>query len=151
MNYLQFLRKHIGHAEVIINCSAVWIENENGVLLERRGDDGNWGLIGGIMELGESPKDVAIRETLEETGAPPTIEQLIGVYSQYRHEYPNGDKAQPLVFFFRASINPEHTPRASRESMELRYFQRDSLPVLGMQQHRDMLADALAGISNKIN
>ena len=129
----------------MVNCSAAWIENENGILLEKRGDDANWGLIGGVMELGESAEDTIIREVNEETGTSAKAHKLIGVYTDYHHEYPNGDQVQPVVFFFSVTIDPNATLTISDESIELRYFAQEDLPALGMLQHRDMANDALAG------
>ena len=149
-SYLKTLRKFVGTEEVIINCAAAWVENERGVLLERRGDDGNWGLIGGVMDLGESPKDTVLREFKEETGIDARLGELIGVYTRYRHVYPSGDRAQLVVFFFECLINPDHDIVVSDESLEIRYFERESLPVLGMPQHQQMASDALAGTRNYI-
>ena len=54
------------------------------------------------MELGESFTQAAAREVLEETGLNVNPEKLIGIYSKYFDEYPNGDKAQPISAFFSA-------------------------------------------------
>lgn len=53
------------------------------------------------MELGESAAETAVREVLEETGLTVEVEHLIGVYNKYFDEYPNGDKAQTIAFFFK--------------------------------------------------
>lgn len=148
MDYLKQLRAAFGHAKILINCSAVWVENENGVLLERRGDDGNWGLIGGIMNVNESVGECALRELQEETGLDGSIEAFIGVYSSHHHRYPNGDEAQPVVHFFRVSVDAQKNPRVSIESRELRYFDRNALPPIGMPQHQQMVNDALAGLTS---
>ncbi|MEV6729798.1 NUDIX domain-containing protein [Streptomyces sp. NPDC051364] len=49
-------------------ASAVVVDREGRVLLQRRTDNGMWALPGGKMELGESIGQCAARETLEETG-----------------------------------------------------------------------------------
>lgn len=140
----------MGKQVVLINCAALWIENENGILLEKRGDDGNWGLIGGVMEIGESPRDTVKRELLEETGLTGEVSDLIGVYSSHRHEYPNGDMAQPVVFFFTCSVDPGDEIVISSESQSIEYFPRTALPSLGMPQHRLLAEVALAGVRNFI-
>ena len=62
------------------------IFNEKGeILLQRRADNGYWGLPGGKVDIGESVEQGAIREVLEETGLHVTIKRLIGVYSDPQH------------------------------------------------------------------
>lgn len=149
-NYVKDLRQKVGHQEIILNCSAIWVENERGVLLERRGDDGCWGLIGGVMELGEGPKEAALREFKEETAENVSLGELIGVYSKYRHTYPSGDKAQLVVFFFEGRVAEGVSFELSDESLELKYFPRNAVPELGMAQHRLMMKHALTGKRNFI-
>jgi ADP-ribose pyrophosphatase YjhB (NUDIX family) len=145
MDYLKQLRTAFGHDKILINCSAVWVENENGVLLERRGDDGNWGLIGGVMNIDESVAECALRELKEETGLAGEIQSYIGVYSSHHHQYPNGDEAQPIVHFFEVSVDAAIEPQISDESRALRYFTRNQLPNIGMPQHQVMVEDAIKG------
>ena len=47
--------------------SAIIVTGE-GLLLQRRGDNGLWGLPGGSVEPGESVADAVVREVREETG-----------------------------------------------------------------------------------
>ncbi len=51
------------------------------VLLQKRSDNGLWGLPGGGMDAGESMAECAVREMLEETGIESRVTRLIGVYS----------------------------------------------------------------------
>ncbi len=145
MDYIRFIRKHVGQQEIFMNFAGGWIENSNGILLERRRDSGEWGLIGGAMELGESAKDTAQREIFEETGLHAEIGELVGVYTKYRSVYANGDKLQTIVLTFYATVDESLAPKASNESFEVTYFPRDHVPELGILQHRDIANDALAG------
>ena len=56
------------------------------LLLEKRKDCKKWGLIGGGVEIGESIKDTAIRECIEETSIELKRENLkfFGVYSDIK-------------------------------------------------------------------
>ena len=52
------------------------------VLLVRRKfppNKGKWALPGGLVEIGETPQEAAVRETLEETGLKVVIEGLLDV------------------------------------------------------------------------
>ncbi len=58
------------------------MRNMNGdILLERRSDNGLWGLPGGKVEPGESLLQTALREAKEETGLTIGVIRLLGVYS----------------------------------------------------------------------
>src|ERR1051325_4042675 len=60
--------------------SAVVLTPE-GLLLQRRSDNGLWGLPGGGVEPGESVSAAIVREVREETGLDVTPVRLVGVYS----------------------------------------------------------------------
>ncbi len=57
------------------------LDDKNRILLQRRGDDGNWCIPGGSMELGEMVEETGIREVREETGLIVYDLKLFNVYS----------------------------------------------------------------------
>jgi predicted amidohydrolase/8-oxo-dGTP pyrophosphatase MutT (NUDIX family) len=60
--------------------AAAIFDGSGRLLLTRRADNGRWCLPGGAAEVGESPADSAVRETVEETGLRVRPVALIGVY-----------------------------------------------------------------------
>ena len=68
MGYVEDLRKIVGNQPLNLVGVAVAVINENGDLLLQRRNDGQWGVPGGFIELGESMEDAGRREVLEETG-----------------------------------------------------------------------------------
>jgi ADP-ribose pyrophosphatase YjhB (NUDIX family) len=64
--------------------AAVIPNGEGRILLQRRSDNGLWGLPGGSVEIGESVRDAILREVREETGLSVEVVRLIGVYSDPR-------------------------------------------------------------------
>lgn len=73
-------------ANSLVPSVNVVVENdEGGILMIRRTDNGNWALPGGAIDLGESVAQAAIRETKEETGIDCEITGLIGIYSDPKH------------------------------------------------------------------
>lgn len=68
-DYIRKLRTKVGHDYVILNFSGGCVFNEVGeVLLQKRGDNGAWGFLGGAMEIGESAEETAIREIRKRLG-----------------------------------------------------------------------------------
>ena len=83
MGYIEDLRKIIGHRCISLTGSVVIIKDGEGrILLQKRTHPkGRWGLPGGLMELGESCEETAVREVREETGL-----ELVQ-YGDFREEY----------------------------------------------------------------
>jgi 8-oxo-dGTP pyrophosphatase MutT (NUDIX family) len=103
------------------------------LLLERRSDNGLWGLPGGGIEPGESVTDAAIRETKEETGLDVRIVRFIGVYSKPQDgrivTYPdNGDIAHLVDVIFEGHVVSGRL-EPSVESLELKFFHACDLPL----------------------
>ncbi|MCR2805885.1 NUDIX hydrolase [Paenibacillus soyae] len=129
-----------------MNFAGAVICNENKeVLLQKRADREAWGLPGGAMELGESAAEAAIREVLEETGLIVETKDLIGAYTKYFDEYPNGDKAQTVSFFFECKVVGGELQGDGNETLELAYFPPDRMPPLFVEQHEDVFADWRSG------
>lgn len=101
------------------------------LLLERRSDCGLWGLPGGRIEAGESVREAAMREVLEETGLRIRVIGLQGVYSEPWGRivrYPdNGDSRHLIDVVVLARVTGGRL-KASRESLELRWVRRSQVP-----------------------
>ncbi|MGF9696158.1 MULTISPECIES: NUDIX hydrolase [Paenibacillus] len=142
MDYIKWIRSKVGNDMIILNFSGAIIENNKGeILLQRRRDRNAWGFPGGAMELGESAVDTAIREIKEETGLVVSIGDLVGIYTKYFDEYPNGDQAQTIAFMYRGKVIGGQLDASNEESIELRFFSPDFVPELFNQQHKDAFED----------
>ncbi|RJQ55217.1 MAG: NUDIX domain-containing protein [Nitrospiraceae bacterium] len=108
------------------------LDDEQRILLERRSDNGLWGLSGGAIDPGETILNAAIREVKEETNLVIKIIGIIGIYSDPADgrivTYPdNGDVRHLVDVIFTAEIISGEMKK-SHESIELRFFNPDSLP-----------------------
>ena len=69
MTYVAELREAVGDRPILLPSTAlIALDPEGRILLQRRTDDGTWGLPGGLMEIGEAPEEAVVRETREEMG-----------------------------------------------------------------------------------
>jgi len=144
VEYIKWLRSKVGHEYVILNFAGALIRDESGrLLLQKRGDNHEWGFPGGMMEVGESAEETAIREVKEETGFDIVLNHMIGFYSKYFNEYPNGDKAQTIGVFFDCSISGGEMKIDQDETLDLKFFEIEDFPPLFHQQHYDALEDLL--------
>jgi len=142
-DYIKWLRSKVETETVILNFAGVCLTNDNGgILLQKRsGNTDIWGLPGGALEIGESIEEAAVREVKEETGLDIKVDYLIGVYSKYFHELPNGDKYQAICYFFKGKILGGNFCIDNVETYDLQYFAPNKLPPLFVQQHADAIND----------
>ena len=125
--------------------SAVILRPE-GVLLQKRDDNGLWGLPGGSVEPGESVTEAVVREVREETGLEVEPVRLIGVYSAPEHHqivtYPDGNVIHYVSSSFECRV-VGGALACSQESLELGWFDPERLPAEMVPMHRVRIADAL--------
>ena len=118
------------------------------ILMQKRADNGFWSLPGGGVEIGESVREAAVRETIEETGLRVAMKRLVGVYSGpdvYPFmSYPGGALVHYVMIVFECDVVGGEL-RISDESTDIGYFPGDALPEDTLLSHRVCVADALAG------
>ena len=86
-----------------------------------------------------------MREVREETALEVIPERIVGVYSgpDFRVRYDNGDEAVIVSITFACRPGTGEPRVNDDESLELRYFAPDALPVME-RRHLLRIADALA-------
>jgi len=107
------------------------VERDDSVLVQRRADDGAWDFVGGALDEMETILDALEREVCEETGLLVASASLVGIFSDPSRiiEYPDGNVCRLLSLAFRVAPEPGE-PRASHESLELRFVRRGELSLL---------------------
>ncbi len=133
--YVRRLRKHVGNDVLQIASAAVVVRDPDGqVLLAKDADSGRWILLGGAIEIDESPEDAAVREAAEEAGVEIRIRRLLGVASgpECRVRYPNGDETAYVVIIFEGEI-VAGTPRPDGvEILETRWVPPSELAAVDL-------------------
>ena len=128
MGYIQELRKYVGHSPIMVTAAMCIIyDEEKGILLEKRSDNGTWCVPGGALELGESLEEGLKREVKEETNLDISNQELFDVKADTHMVYPNKDEVYytDVVYIVR-EYKGELKPDA--ESKELVWFKIDELP-----------------------
>jgi ADP-ribose pyrophosphatase YjhB (NUDIX family) len=118
---------------LVVATSAVVVDGQGRVLLQRRADSGNWALPGGGMEMGESLVDSVIREVKEETGYDVEVTGLVGTYTDPGHiiAYDDGEVRRQFNICYTARIVGGKM-RMSDESTAIRFVDRAELGELPM-------------------
>jgi 8-oxo-dGTP diphosphatase len=131
--YIRNIRAKIGtDLLLVVGAAAVVVNDAGEILLQRRSDNGRWGLPGGSIDPGEEPADTVVREVWEETGIEVVPERVVSVTGGPDHlaSYPNGDQIAivSITFLCRPVGGVPHIN--DDESLEVRYFAPDALPDL---------------------
>lgn len=119
----------------------------NEIMLIKRAHEpfsGYWCLPGGMMNVGETIEQTAVREVFEETGAVAKIVSLIGVYSG-PHRDPRGTSLTTafLMKFVKMKGNPD------QEVSEVKFFPTNKIPKSLGFDHANIIKDALKLLRSK--
>lgn len=109
-----------------VSSAAMILEDESGRLVSVKAVYKNyWGLPGGIIDRGETPKEAAIRETLEETGieVDPSGVTFLAVVNRH------SDKAQTYQFLFKAPLT-----RSMLEGVQLQASEIEDYALITKEQ-----------------
>lgn len=133
MNYVKHMRQFIGHQPLILVGANVLLldARRQRLLLQRRTDNGLWGLLGGGMEPGETLEQTARREVREEAGLEMGPLTLFGAFAgePLHYKYPNGDEVYDVNIVYVATVKSGMLQNDPEEGHELRYFPLDKLPA----------------------
>lgn len=152
-DYIYELRKEVGNRPLILSTAgAVLIDDEDRFLMQYRCDNDTWGLPGGVIELGETVEDAAIREVFEETGLTASDLKLFNIYSgtDQHYIYPNGDEVYMVCITyytrtFKGQINIDGI-----ETKDIKFFDVNNLPDKISPPVKCTVEDIVYKINNKL-
>lgn len=127
---------------------AALIEHEGRLLFERRADAPVWGLPAGRLDFDETLAEALRREVREETGLEIRHYSFFGTFSDPTRiaRYPDGNTFQLVTLVYRAPVTDLVGLARSDESLELRFFPREELPMPELAAvHRPIVARYLSG------
>jgi ADP-ribose pyrophosphatase YjhB (NUDIX family) len=140
------LRAAVGHDLLLLpSVSVVPVDQAGRILLVRHaGHHDGWGVLGGAIDVGESPGEAAVRETREEIGVEVQLVRLLDVLGgpDYEVTYPNGDRAAYVTTVYEAMIIDGSPAPADGELEDVAWFAPDELPGLRLSRFTRALLTA---------
>jgi 8-oxo-dGTP pyrophosphatase MutT (NUDIX family) len=124
-------------ANSLVPSVNVVVTNDGGdILMIRRTDNDNWAVPGGAVDLGESLRQAAVRETKEETGIDCEITGLVGIYSDPKHviHYTSNDEVRQEFSILLTARPIGGQPTPSDESSEVHWVNPEDAESLQMDQ-----------------
>lgn len=128
--YIQNIRRKIGHDRLIAVGAGVFIYRKGQILLQKRKDNNCWGIHGGAVEIGETTEEAAKRELWEETGLIANKLELLGVFSgkDMLYTYPNGDEIYIIGINYICRDFSGNLITETNETIDLKWFDINELP-----------------------
>ena len=140
------LRAVVGHELLLLpSVSVLPVDGAGRVLLVRHaGHDDGWGVLGGAVDVGESPAAAAVREAREEISADVQLVRLVDVLGgpDYEVSYPNGDRTAYVTAVYEARIINGSPAPGDGELSELAWFTPGELPGLQVSRFSRALLHA---------
>ncbi len=112
---------------IVPAARAVIFDDQNRILLIRRGDNKQWALPAGGMEPGESVTECMAREVWEETGLTVESATAFAIYSEPRFTAPTRPEAQLLTVAYQVDEWSGELQQTTDETDDARWFTVDEL------------------------
>jgi ADP-ribose pyrophosphatase YjhB (NUDIX family) len=132
------LRAIVGHELLVLPSVSVLLTDEAGrvLLVRHAGHDDGWGVLGGAVDVGESPAAAAIREAREEIGVGVRLVRLADVLGgpDYEVSYPNGDRVAYVTAVYEARVVTGYPAVSDGELSALGWFEPAELPGLRLSK-----------------
>jgi len=121
-------------AQALVGVGALIVQDERVVLIKRGKAPllGEWSIPGGLLELGETTRQGAEREALEETGLVVRATDLLGVFDRI---VPEGERTlyhYVLIDFLCEVVSGEL--RAAGDAADARWFAREEIDGLTLPE-----------------
>jgi ADP-ribose pyrophosphatase YjhB (NUDIX family) len=110
-----------------------FVIKDNKLLMVREKTDGKWAMPGGWGDIGYSPNEVAVKETIEESGYQVKTKGLMAVSDKKRHNYPPSVYYVYKLFIECEIVGGKGT--AGNETSDVGFFPEDNLPELSLNRN----------------
>ncbi len=115
-----------GYQTPKLETRAAIIQDEKILLVQE--SDGRWSLPGGWSDVGITVGENAVKEVREEAGLEVTVDRVVALQDQHRHNIPKNAYSVCKVIVLCTCLGGAFRPNL--ETLDSRYFSLDELPEL---------------------
>ncbi|WP_234473113.1 NUDIX domain-containing protein [Erwinia sp. S63] len=129
MSYVSEMRALVGHRMLLLaGANVIVLDEKQRILLQQR-LDGSWGLPGGLMELGESLEQTAVREVKEETNIDIDELHFLKVFSgkEFTFTLNNNDEINVVTALYWSKKWHGSLINDKSEGLSLEFFTTDNM------------------------
>jgi len=119
---------------------------DNQLLFARELADNRWSLPGGFADINYSPKEVAVKEVMEETGLIVKAQRVLAIIDCNKHHFPPMEFHYYKIIILCEFISGEL--HGSIETSEANFFPWDQLPELSINRNTPELIDIIKDCLN---
>lgn len=130
----QLFASETGYATPKVDIRAVVFQQDK-ILMVREKQDGAWALPGGWGDIGLSPKQIAVKETREESGFEVEAVRLLGVADKNFHNHPPSPWHVYKFFILCRIVGGEAT--VGDETSDVGFFAAHELPPLSVERNTE--------------
>ena len=127
------IEENRGYKTPKVDVRAVVFNDFDEILMVKEKIDGKWALPGGWADIGYTPSEVAVKETLEEAGMIVEAKNLLAILDKRRHNHPSD-----LYYIYKVFIACDAIGKAKPdgiETSEAEFFSEKELPALSEQRN----------------
>lgn len=134
----------MAHQTTKVGVSNIFVDENGHLLLMKRSENcttfpGYWGLVGGFIDPGETPKEACIRESQEEIGVKIEVIRFIGRY--YNTPTPHYQNVISLPHYSKILSGTPH-PAQLEECSDVRWFLPEEVRSMELAyDHKQILVD----------
>lgn len=129
---LEIFKQESGYATPKVDVRGV-VFRDNQVLLVKEISDGKWTLPGGWADVNQTPREVVVREVVEESGYEVVPVKLLAVYDRSKHAHAPQFPFHVYKLFILCEL-VGGTATLSNETSAVDFFAEDSLPELSISR-----------------
>jgi 8-oxo-dGTP diphosphatase len=119
----------------IVGVGAVVVDSHRALIVQRGGEPlkGHWSIPGGVVELGETLRQAAAREALEETGLVVEVGEVLEVFDSIVPDAEGKTQYHYVLVDFLCSVVVGDL-RPGSDAADVRWITRDELDAFEMQE-----------------
>lgn len=126
----------IGYVTPKVDIRAVIFRGTDEILMvQEKIDNDRWTLPGGWADVGYTPFEVAVKESLEETGLDVEAVRLLAVFDKSKHDHPH-EPWYVYKFFILCRITGGEILEQTTETSGISWMKFDDLPNLDLSVNR---------------